>query len=361
MEELKSYLFNLDFEEILRSNSYKTPEWKKINGELEHLFFWVSCPEKCLYTLNNYSDDFLEYIQSFRGHRPLYSSKNQDYKCWWGALNNEKAWQRERLLNSKVETAMNREELGVDTFPVYICHDQSEVKEAIDKIEGKFVIKEEFNFSGRGLSFGENHKVRSFPVVVEKWVKRIRDFSVFISDNDFYISQSHINSTGAYKGSHHKEKLEEFDLIHQEAQKIWSFYKNKYSADFLQIDMFQYLDGPRLILNALGEINHRMSLGRIFYRIQKDYGASYSFMAMISTQTIKKDRDFNELIRDFKKFQYNPVTKRGAICLSPLSGKFSLIFFSEESERSLQFLIRDWWKEVVGSDEKLPAEFIVYL
>lgn len=361
MEELKSYLFNLDFEELLRSHSYEKPNWKTINGELEHLFFWLSCPDECLYTLKSYSDDFLEYIQSFRGHRPLYSSSNQNYRCWWGQLDNESFWQRERLLNSKVETAINRSVLGIEKFPVYICHDEREVKEAIGKIDDEFVIKEEFNFSGKGLSFGLNHRIRNFPVIVEKWVKRIRDFSVYISDNDFYVSQSHISPTGAYKGSQYKEKFGEFDLIQQEAQKIWSFYKSKYSADFLQIDMFQYLDGPRLILNALGEINHRMSLGRVFYRVQKDYGSSYSFMAMIPTRTLKKDRDFSELISDFKRFQYNPVTKRGAICLSPLSGKFSLIFFSEESERSLQFLIRDWWKEVVGPNEKLPAEFIVYL
>lgn len=361
MERVAPSLFNLDFESCLKNSKYSFPSWKPINGELEHLFFWVCNEGDSLLTEKKYESDYLHYLELLTKRPPEVISSFESPQLWWGDLSSEEKWHNERLLNSKVECTLNRKELSLNSFDSFICQNKEELKAAVDHVGKKFVIKEEFNFSGKGLSFNEDSTKQSFPCVVEPWVKRVRDFSIFISDDEFFLSQSQSDSRGAYKGSHIKKSFSEEPLLKEKSVQIWDFYKKKYDCDFLQIDAFQYLDGKGLVLNALGEINHRQSLGQIFNKIHLKFGSHYSFMGLIPTKSLVGNNSFGDLLSSFEKYQYNPITKQGVIALSPGRERFSCFFFTEESERTLQFLIRDWWKKVVKKEEKLPPEFIIYL
>ena len=365
MERVEPHLFNLDFESVLKKNKYTYPQWQPINGELEHLFFWIKEENQSLFTQKKYDPEYLQYITLLTSVKikicgPDDTSVDQ-CRLWWGDVSNESQWNKEKILNSKVNTTEVRRKLGLDHFESIICNNQSELEEAKKKLVENFVIKEEFNFSGKGLFFNTENLKDIFPCVVEPWLRRIRDFSIFISDDDFYISQSQVDNKGTYKGSHIKKTFSEESKLKEAASEIWEHYKKQYDPGFLQIDSFQFLDGQELVLNTLGEINHRKSIGQIYYKIHKKFGSSFSFMAMIPSHLIGKKENFQILLDSFQKYQYNPVTKVGVIALSSGSERFSCFFFTEKSERSLQFLIRDWWKLVIGDKKKLPPEFIVYL
>jgi hypothetical protein len=362
VEKLGSYLVNIDFEEQLHSDTFSPVKWRKINRELEYLFFWDAKQGQELWSPEVYDQDYKNYVEDLTGYRPKTTSLGSHDYCWWGDLETEHRFKTQKVLNSKVKCAEIRRDIGLESYPSFICRSQEEISSALEKMDKKFVIKEDYAFSGRGLHFLHTAKI-SPPVVVEPWVKRVRDFSLFYNEDQIFCLQTHVNRNGSYKGSLIKNQMSERSSLLAEFDKIEAAF-NKLGSDRsergIQVDAFQYLEDSQLKFQFLGEVNHRRTLGKVFARLHMKFGNDHSFLGLIPTHHLNL-AGFSENLKNIGKYGYNPITKSGVILLSPGTSNFSFFFFTEESERTLQFLIRDSWKVLVNDTHRLPAEFIVYL
>lgn len=360
MEELKTFLVNIDFEESLKSQDFSFPVWQKINRELEYLFFWQDAPQGILWTKEDFSDEYASYIKNLVGHQPEWTCSGQPQNLWWGKIRNNEEYQNQRQLNSKVVACHSRKKLGLEPFISSVCNTQDDLNREIQRLkENDFVIKEEFAFSGRGIHFNE-HKGLKLPLVIEPWVKRIRDFSLFERNGEVQCIQSQVNHQGTYKGSLIKPQISERSELIDKFYVIKEYYQSEYNAFEVQLDSFQFLNDSKLEFQFLGEINHRRTLGTSFYDLHLKFGGEVSFLAVLQDHQLKT-KDFSKTIEALGKLQYNPVIKSGVICLTPEKRKLNLFFITEESERVLQFLVRDFWKAIVKDNYRLPPEFIVYL
>ncbi|MCF8058588.1 MAG: hypothetical protein K9K67_04775 [Bacteriovoracaceae bacterium] len=360
MEKVTYYLVNIDFEKALNRSSFEFPTWNKLDGELEYLFFWLNEENQALFTKKSYSADYLKYIEELTGTSKSYSATPDRYELWWGQLNNEDDFDLEKKINSNLILPKIRDELGLDANLGQVFTKENDLQKYLAGINQEVVIKDEFGFSGQGLKFTVD-KVSKYPVLVERWVERVRDFGVYVDHNQVNITQSHIGPKGTFKGSLIKNEFPENEVIKKEVKRIFDYCHSHYKVDFLQIDMYQFMSGSTLQFQFLGEINHRRTLGTVGFKLHEKFGNKVSFLGIIPSHKIIKNESPKELISSFDKLAYNPVTKTGVIMLSSGLENFSLFLFTEESERTLQFLIRDWWIKLVGSDKRLPPEFIVYL
>lgn len=360
MEKLESYLVNIDFEESLQSDAYSFPTWQKINRELEYLFFWDTKTKGKLWTKESFDSSYTTYVANLVGDTPRWTSEGIPQKIWWGQLNEKNEFLKQKTLNSKIQACLNREKIGISPFTSYICDDEKELQEIINKIgDDEFVIKEDFCFSGRGLHFKKQAKFK-YPVVIEPWVKRVRDFSLFERDGKVQCIQSQVNHQGTFKGSLIKPEISESAELIEKFHLIKEYYEKEYEAFELQVDSYQFLRNSKLEYQFLGEINHRRTLGTVFYDLHKKFGGKCSFLAIIPSHQMKS-RGFSNALESLGKLGYNPVTRSGVISLSPEKRRLNLFFITEESERVLQFLVKDFWKAIVLDNFRLPPEFIVYL
>ncbi len=360
MEKIRFYLANIDFEKTLDKTSFEYPTWNKLDGELEYLFFWLSEENQSLYTLKNYEAAYLKYIEELTGNSKSYSSTAENPELWWGQLQDKEHFDSEKIINSNLTLAKIREDLGLTSNLGHICHSESELRDYLVGNDNKTVFKEEFGFSGRGLRFSID-KIKKYPVLVEKWVQRVRDFGVYVDDSLVNITQSHIGPKGTFKGSLIKSDFPEKEIIEKEARRIFNYCQKNYNVKFLQIDTYQFMNGSKLDFQHLGEINHRRTIGTVGFSLHEKFGNKVSFLGIVPTHKLKIEKSFAETITSFGNLAYNPITKTGVVMLSSGQENFSLFLFTEESERTLQFLIRDWWNKVVEGSRRLPAEFIVYL
>ncbi len=358
---MKSFLVNIDFEDQLSEQKFRPPHWHKINKELEYLFFWQGLENASLWTPIEYDLDYLNYVENLVGTKPKTKTEGLYDELWWGQLRDQSEFSRQQKANSKAFCAQARKDLGLENFSSFICHSLGDVSDSLAKIDGPFVIKDDICFSGRGFSF-KKLEGDQFPKIVEPWVRRVRDFSIFrYGDNEeICCLQTHVNSEGTYKGSLFKETMSEAPSLCKNFEKIEEYYRKELSCTEVQVDAYQYLEGSELNFQFLGEVNHRKTLGKVFWDLHKRFGNRSSFLGIIPSFQLRK-KSFKESIDNLGKFHFNPVTKSGVIHLSPREARFSLFFFTEESERALQFLIRDFWKREVKEGLKLPPEFIVYL
>lgn len=359
MEELDKYLCNIDFEQSLKKKDFFPAQWNSINKELEYLFFWERNQKAFLWTPENFSEEYCAYVEGITGTAPKWTNEGIPNKLWWGQTVDEESFEKEKILNSKVVCAQARKKLGLEKFSSLICEDEASFHKLSSSLGEEDVIKSEFDFSGRGIAFNQNVP-KEFPVVIEPWVKRVRDFSLFEHNDEICCIQTQINQKGTYKGSLFKSQMSEKDKLVENFKIISDFYKAEYGANKIQLDSFQFLKNSQLLFQFLGEVNHRRTLGTTFYDLHKQFGNRVSFLGVLNSNQLQFQK-FDELLNALGKFQYNPVTKSGGIPLSPGGNRMNLFFFTEESERTLQFLIRDIWKKIVKSEVRLPPEFIVYL
>lgn len=353
-----SYLTNFDFELQLAKDHFESSQYNPVNSALEYLFFWSEEKGK-LYTQKTYPQSYFDYIQSLIGTSPEVTQADDELICWWGECNNADEFHREKEINSNRTAHEARVALRLDSVPSTLIETKDDLESFINKQEKAFVIKNDLGFSGKGLSFS-SEKIKNFPVVVEPWVQRIRDFGIFISENEFFIVQNNMTKSGAYRATLIKNFLEEKEFK-EPAQKIFKYYQEKFSVKKLQIDAFQFLQDSEVQYQFLCEVNHRKSMGQMAKRLADKLGSSVSFFAMVAQSKMKTFRDFDDLISELGPLNYNPVTKKGIISISSGIENFQIFFLSEESERLLQHIIIEWWEKIGKEGVHLPSEFIVNL
>lgn len=358
VSSVKTFLTNFDFEICLQRQNFKRPTYNKINSTLEYFFFWCDDGDK-LYTEKKYSKEYLSYVSNLSGNTiSITNDKKARLSCWWGKLDTNEDFLFEKEINSNVLASQARNDLGFNELNSEIIYTQEELFSAISKRDKSFIIKHNFGFSGSGLAF-KPQEVKQFPVCIEDWVKRVRDFGIYVSCDEYYVVQNHINPIGAYKGSLVKRFKEE-SLYSENAKRIYEYY-SQFGVNQIQIDAFQYLENSQIKNYFLCEVNHRKSMGQLAFELARKFGDGVSFMALVNKKDLKSLHSFNEIYAALGELNYNPITKRGVISLSSSQELFQAFLLCEESERTLQFIITDWWKKVGKKGKKLPMEYIVNL
>lgn len=358
MEEVKTYLTNLDFELLLEKEYYEKPTYNKVNAALEYLFFWYG-EDAYLYSEKEYSDEYFDYIKGLTGTRPQITRDDSEMICWWGALDSKEDFLREKEINSNQTAHEARQELGFNQVQSKLINSKEELQGFISAQEKTYVVKNNFGFSGKGLNF-QIEKVKNFPVVAEPWVHRVRDFGVFVSDEKFFIVQNNMTKNGSYRASLVKA-FNEASALEGPSRRVFDYYKKRFNVDKVQLDTFQFLEDSEVKYQHLCEVNHRKSMGQIAYFLSQKYGKGVSFMAMVPKDKMKSFPNFKELYEELGPMNFNPVTKKGIIILSSSQEDFQTFFLCEESERSLQHIIIEWWGKIGKSGEPLMPEFIVNL
>lgn len=360
MEKLTSFITNFDFEDSLKLEVFKKAELNEINQSLEFLFFWYCNENEQVISRRKYEKSYLKYIENLRDLNLHYSNKITPHlKTWWGKLDGPEDWIKEREINSNITAHLIREELGLNVLEGSECRDAEGFELVESQFDGPLVYKEEFGFSGRGLHFKWDEK-SSYPIIIEPYVQRVRDFGIRVSKSNHSVIQNLISTKGSYKGSFMKDHFEETEELLIPAKKIYESYREKFGVDEIQIDSYQYLVEGVLKLNPFCEVNHRKSMGLIATSLHEDFGNNVSLVALVHKKMMRRFESFSLSLESLKSLDYNPVTKKGVIRLSPAEGAFSLFFLTEDSERTLQHLIKDWWISQSQPGSRLPSEFIIY-
>jgi len=358
MEEVKTYIANFDFENALSAPNYKPYSHSRENQAFEFLFLWLEGGSKSLFSKLTYEDEFLQYVKGISGELPQILDNATLMTGWWGDLDNEEVWNKERIINSKLTSFEARVELGLELLDSEIIESLVELPELK---EGSFLLKRPYGFSGRGLifDFSKVHD-KDFPLILEPLHRRVRDFGVFTDGESFRISQNLIDKRGQYKGSFIKDTLPESEVLEKESLRVFNWYKDKFDVTFMQIDSYQYLDGGDLHFNFLCEVNHRNSMGQIANKLHEKFGDESSVFILIHKSKLKTFSNFGERLKELGTLSYNPVAKHGAISLSPVENDFQCFYITEESDRSLQMFLKDLWKVIGQNGSRLPSEFVIY-
>lgn len=358
MEKLKTYIANFDFENSLSALGYKPYSHSKENQIFEFLFLWLENSSKNLFSKITYEQKFLQYVEGISGGLPNLVDDAELLTGWWGDLENEEVWRKQRIINSKLTSFEARVDLGLEV-------PGSRIVENIESLSGIkedfLLLKRPFGFSGKGLIF-DFSKVRAndFPLILEPLHRRVRDFGVFTDGESFRVSQNLIDKRGQYKGSFIKEALPESDILKKESLRIFNWYKRKFDVNFMQIDSYQYLNDGDLHFNFLCEVNHRNSMGQVANKLHENFGNESSVFILIHKNKLRDFLSFEDRLRELGTLSYNPVAKHGVIPLSPVENIFQCFYITEESDRSLQMFLKDLWRVIGKKESKLPSELVIY-
>lgn len=310
--------------------------------------------------MKNYSNDYLGYIEKMRGFCPSITNKKEITDLWWGNANCEKSWKIEKAVNSKKTSFQCRKDLKLGLESTTVLNNTDE----LNNVKIPFVLKSFFGFSGKGLIFIRDEEQRrkvgelNFPILCEPLLNRVRDFGVFYHKSSYEIVQNLIDYRGQFKGALVQDNLVEESLILKRTRPIFDWYATQFGIEQLQIDCFQYLEDGELVLNPLCEVNHRNTMGKVTVDIQHQFGGPSSTFIIVQKKNIIKFKDESERIEKLGSLNYH--SKLGVLCLSPVDTQFQVYFLTEESKRTLQLLIVNWWQKIRQSaTEKLPREFII--
>jgi hypothetical protein len=136
---MKSIKVNADYEAVLFGKKESLP---LINQALEFLALFVDT--RPLFSLKNYSEEYLQHVESFIGRKPVIK-KSADFENWWGEL---KDIELEKKLNSKeMSTKLNIEHgWSKDTHFMTQAEDLSVLRDDL-----KYLAKNPFGMSGQNF------------------------------------------------------------------------------------------------------------------------------------------------------------------------------------------------------------------
>jgi len=234
------------------------------NSLFDYLYFFIE--QAPLYTQNNFSDEYLQYLNiefgvepSFRKLRPFHQFNNYIY------FNNE---QENSRFHSKDYFFTFLKEKSYYEHEAFITYK--------DLKKPGYIYKMLTGFSGRGI-FEDFIKDS---MIVEKKLNRVVDFSIFFKDGEFIIYENIVDKTFHYKGSIFdketiknpklflkrknvaSDKIESFLVVLQESLEFVSKESNGFSIDY-----FIYESDSGLRIHPGCEVNDRKTMGYLFYQI----------------------------------------------------------------------------------------------
>ncbi len=268
---------NADFEEVLRGGHGKP----SMNAAIECLAFWIQ--HKPVLAHREYPEDYLSYVESHTGHRPVLVQSG-DADNWWGELKNIAL---ENQLNSKIwARTWWRQHVAM---PGVIAHSAAEV-EAIILGGGTWLIKRDHGMSGRGhwrtneAQWPET-KIRlkawfADGVIVEPYYQRVSDVSALWLPDErrFIYYRNFIDERFQWRGAQiENHGMPSFCEEEERWLKPWfaqllvlahEIQQLGYSEVF-SVDAFFHQTEGGLVFMPCSEINARRTMGWIAYQLWK--------------------------------------------------------------------------------------------
>lgn len=266
------------FEQVLESSipTFQDP----FAGYLEFLFLFLANEGDILVTRNQYSEDYLSYLDDHWGlntkERVIFDLA-QKAPNWWFFNRDINI---ERYLNSKKTSWEFCRYANIDQDFLSFWIDQNLVKEELRKIkhiitemgDQKWVLKKEFGFSARGnkLLSSEKallliHRGEIERALLEPWVKRTFDFGLKIDKNKNIYYELLNTNKGSFQGARLiRGRNEDFDALKN--QLISFLGTDEYFP--IQIDGFDYKSSQgETKRRMVSEINHRITMVDLLHHL----------------------------------------------------------------------------------------------
>lgn len=327
---------NADYETELFTGG---PGPKMVNESLEFLSFFIV--KDSILTQKNYSDSYLDYIQTITNHRPVLerSGKAQN---WWGSLTDIKC---ERELNSKVTSTRLSIERGW-TPDAHVISNQSEIPNLVPGIT--YLVKDPFEMSGRGFSIIQNAseiKLQHKTLIVEPLLKRKYDFSTYVfPDGKMVTYENLVDAKFQFKGSVFIEKGEdlrnlsfyneisflEWEEFIKRRKEIIEHFQAGIQPGF-SIDSFVYEDEGELKIHALSEVNVRRTMGLTAYEIGMKLAADSSHWLFVMTKSLKNEGGFLFMKNKLRSL----IEEKKIVILSPGDTRFEMFFLAGNSRSEI--------------------------
>jgi hypothetical protein len=337
---MKPLKVNADYEVEL---FHKRPGPDAINQTVEFFLFFLN--ERILFSKKNYSEDYLKYVETISGHKPVITSVGP-YENFWGPLKEleiEKWWNSkltsteliisqkwcERTFIVKSESDLNH----LDWTLGYLLKDPNAMSgQKFQLLRPQDSIQDKMNIVSRALISG--------PQIIEPWFDRKFDFSQYVfPDGKTIAYQNRVDTKFQYKGSifsnHFEPYLENLSFYSQISQENWQDFKNQtseiiqyYAQNLNQvgysIDSFVYLENGELKIRVMSEINYRFTMGRVAYELSQKYASANKWASLILIKPELRSEPLWKSLHHLKD----------VIVLSPGDSRFDILFLSAKDENA---------------------------
>ncbi len=353
---MKAIKVNADYESVL----FKNKPLPKINEALEFLAFFLD--DRPVLTSKKYSLDYLSYVESITGKRPV-TVHESSFENWWGPLKNIEL---EKRLNSKEMSAA----LNPDSFII------SSIGELPDLAGKTFLAKNPFGMSGQNFSMVQEGRLENLEVmlkngkvVLEPFFNRLYDFSHYIYPNGVRICYENIvDKKFQYRGTifknytnPHLNALSFYDKISDEEwnsfnislDKIVDSYSSKEIQTGFSVDSFVYRDNNQQKVRALSEVNYRKTMGQMAFDLSVKFGGVRRFSAFILTKSC--GINFSSLKEKISSIAWRHDLSRGVIILSPGDVRYDMFFLSALNLHEGKILLEEM--KVLLPDCEFAIEF----
>lgn len=326
---------NADYESVLFFNK----PLPVVNEAIEFLAMYLV--QKPIITSKSYSEEFLDHVESFSGHRPVLQKEGKS-ENWWGPLKNIEL---EKKLNSKEMSA----EFNNDSFIINSVNDLPALKRT-------YLAKNPFGMSGQNFSLVEEGRLENLEVmlkkgsvVLEPLFERKYDFSHYVFPNGVSICYENIvDKKFQYRGTVFRDytqpTLENLSFFNEvnwasfktDYQKILSLYKSELNCGY-SIDSFIYEENG-LKVRSISEVNYRRTMGLTAFELTLKFGGIRKWSAFLLT---KSRGNFLDTKKKLLPIEWEPDTSRGVIVLSPGDTRYDIFFLSALNEEEGKVLLNE--------------------
>ncbi len=319
------YKIDLDYEHYLFDNSYNEadPKFLKVIKEFEYVFFFFNLQHSTLKNAQDYSDEYLKYLEGLNFKLPKLSKDEKSYQYFWGERLN---FNLEQKLNSKITSAKLAKELGLGFQHGMLISDVDNLKKYLKNSNfKKFLMKDPEGFSGIGhTKIDESTDLEKIKItktmLVEPFYQRVCDIGCTFNklsngSYEMFLVENYNNEKGSFKGGlatscvdlflkNIKDKYQ-FDLEKSIPlyERIFREYQNMGATSNVQIDSFIFLEENKLKLYPLVEVNYRKTMGLVMKKLADHFEKEKIEWLVTHTNDLENKKEFLKLSPDSSKFK----------------------------------------------------------
>lgn len=269
----EAYICNIDFEKNLGNELINHFVSSRENQEFEYFMFYLA-PQLRVFSKKNYSQKYLNFVESLVQEKIRLCSNPSKITPWWGSFSNADTLDK---LQNKVEFVKVLNELGLASTPTTIVFNEEQLNECSDKTLCKFP----FGSSGRSNFLWPDHKaiilknLKMSPCVAQLHLNRVYDFStVFENNKKLGTITNIVDERFQYKGSIiHADAIplqfqEEYSI---KLEKLASYIKKQNYSGPYSIDSFIYEENGNQKLYFACEVNLRKTMGYVTIKMKERF------------------------------------------------------------------------------------------
>ena len=370
---------NFDFEFSLFENNYvQTDKIKKLNEDLEYIYFFCSDEQSIFCPFKKYQKDYLDYLISLGLKLPKidcsYPPRN-----WWGNTENLEI---ARLLNSKITSTKIASEHGLNPGGVAIIKTFDELSHHLSRSDIKnWICRNPYAMAGFNSLIFEKEDLESnrkflsrqlekSALILAPFFSRLLDLGFVFENGGIEVTWNLNSKSGRFKGGIVFEKIQSLSLLIEERfrknfneimdteKKMAEIFNQLGNKGIIQIDSFLYLENGLVKFYPLVEVNARKSMGYFINKLKiflPENGVG--LFISLNTSDLLSVQDFDQRKKSLGDILYSESRKIGVIPLSPIDGSFSSFFLSGETLEEVNNLKNVLWRRISHTGKILCPAF----